>query len=463
MKKLIINRKKMNLIFMLVVALLISTLSIGYSALSQNLHIAGDVMYRFRVWAENLSYDNTNTGVACGTAQCMIDCIADQSLCPVASFHVGDYFTMVPDSNSYTISTSMTGYTSNQTINPSELTLWRIININQDGSIDAISDKTSSTMVYFRGVTGYKNYVNSLQTIASQYAKTGFTKSTRMMGYDGQTLTISNTSAFDGTNNTEPSANTTPSPTQGSGLEYSGGSYGDTLYLKDYQLVNRVGFVTANKVGTTSNVRYYIASRHYYIERGEDFWEFGPKYIDLNGILGYNYIRVYDGGTWFDYSNSGYLRPIITLKSNIGIAGGAGTSSNPYTLTSGQSQGIIRYFFSNGVTYSIGETLTSGSETYNNFHSNVFMKYIVDNNIIISQNICFLDNNNLTCLNPNDNNDALLTSVLGSPVGTNPKSYTNNNTSIEIEVYQDGHYEALDWDNMKYCEVTSTTAFCVDG
>lgn len=66
-------------------ALLVITtfISIGYSALNQDVQVSGDINYdKYEVWAENLSFDSTVTGVNCDTAQCMLDCIADETLCP---------------------------------------------------------------------------------------------------------------------------------------------------------------------------------------------------------------------------------------------------------------------------------------------------------------------------------------------------------------------------------------------
>ena len=44
----------------------------------------------------------------------------------------GDYVSYTPSSTSYTTDKSKTGYSSSQTINPSELNLWRVLNINDD-------------------------------------------------------------------------------------------------------------------------------------------------------------------------------------------------------------------------------------------------------------------------------------------------------------------------------------------
>ena len=145
--------------------------------------------------------------------------------------------------------------------------MWRVISKNEDGSVDAISEYVSSTGVYFQGTRGYANYVGALQAISEQYAKEGYTKSTRMIGYDGQTLTIADTSAFDGTTNTALGTTTTSDPKTGTGEEYSGGVLGDTLYLKDYLLVENVyGNVKAYKVETTTATAYWLSSRRDHLQ-----------------------------------------------------------------------------------------------------------------------------------------------------------------------------------------------------
>jgi hypothetical protein len=58
-------------------------ISIGYSALNKSIQVSGDINYdKYEVWAENLSFDSSVTHVNCTDAQCMLDCISDESLCP---------------------------------------------------------------------------------------------------------------------------------------------------------------------------------------------------------------------------------------------------------------------------------------------------------------------------------------------------------------------------------------------
>ncbi len=58
-------------------------ISIGYSALNQSVQVSGDIKYdKYEVWAENLSYDSSVTHINCPDAQCMLDCISNEELCP---------------------------------------------------------------------------------------------------------------------------------------------------------------------------------------------------------------------------------------------------------------------------------------------------------------------------------------------------------------------------------------------
>ncbi|MBR2828328.1 MAG: hypothetical protein IKE70_03770 [Bacilli bacterium] len=311
--------------------------------------------YAVSIASSSVSYDNTSSGATATDVKGAIDelySLANNKECKtgytkknettsgyecrlpgVASvLNLGDYISLTPDKSTYTISSSLTGYDSDQTITPNELTLWRVISKNDDDSVDVVSEYVSSTKVYFKGTTGYANFVGELQTIAEQYAKEGYTKSTRMMGYDGQTLTISNTSPFDGSKNTTPSTTPTPTPTTGTGQEYSGGVLGDTLYLKDYLLVKNVyGNVIAKKVGTTTAENYWLASRFFDYNSSAYFY-FDGRCVNTVGGLDNRNFR-YFNGSWHALKNVNAVRPILTLKSGVSIASGFGTSASPYVVS----------------------------------------------------------------------------------------------------------------------------------
>ena len=166
------------------------------------------------------------------------------------SVKLGDYIKMTPTKVSYITDISKTGYTSTQTINPSELNVWRVIKINDDGTIEIVSENVSNVSVYFSGQVGYKNFVGYLNEIANQYQNENYTIKARHMGYNGQTEYLTDTA------NTVDSSVATAPWTCSTGescnpVETKGG--GDNLYTTDTNLVqNALGTLKANNPSDTA-------------------------------------------------------------------------------------------------------------------------------------------------------------------------------------------------------------------
>ena len=232
---------------------------------------------------------------------------------------LGDYISMTPTSTSYSITKDLTGFSSIQTINPSELNLWRVIKINSDGTIEMVSEYVSSTSVSFIGESGYRLFVRSLNKIASQYTNSKYVIGTRHMGYNGQTLVIETS--------TLSSSSCGSASTSGNTLESKG--CGDTLYTADTDLVkNALGtLVTKNPSGTESI--YWLASR-YYLYDNSNYWGYLGRFVDSSGNIYGNVLYYYDYGL-YDGSRSLKIRPILTLKSGLTVTG-SGTSGSPYKL-----------------------------------------------------------------------------------------------------------------------------------
>ena len=241
---------------------------------------------------------------------------------------VGDYIKMTPTSTSYTTDTSKTGYTSTQTINPSELDTWRVIKVNSDGTIEVVSENVSSTAVYFRGQTGYKNLVGYLNELANQYQNTKYIIKARHMGYNGQTEYLTDT-----TNTVDSTATTAPwtcSTGRGcSPVESQGG--GDTLYTNDTDLVkNAIGTLVATTKGGSAS-SYWLASRYYRCNSSSD-WIYNGRVIFSSGSISRSGLYYYRSG--FNASSSSFrLRPILTLKSGISYTAALGTSDDPFVLS----------------------------------------------------------------------------------------------------------------------------------
>ncbi len=70
-------------LFLVCLFFMTAFISIGYSALNKTIQVSGDIDYtKYEVWADNVSYDNSITHTNCTTTQCLVDCIADETLCP---------------------------------------------------------------------------------------------------------------------------------------------------------------------------------------------------------------------------------------------------------------------------------------------------------------------------------------------------------------------------------------------
>ena len=236
------------------------------------------------------------------------------------SISLGSYVKMTPTKSSYTTDTSKTGYTEAQTINPQELNLWRVISINNDGTVDVVSEHVSSIEIYFQGQTGYLNFVGYLNVLASQYENSTYTKGSRHFGYNGQTEYITDTSKF--TNSAPWTCSTGGSCNP---VESQGG--GDELYTKDYNLVKSVlGTAWASKPNG-DKYWYWMASR-YYNYSSTTSWHWNGRHVDPAGDVYSDSLY----GNPSSYSRNNSLRPILTLKSGLKYTG-SGTEADPYVLS----------------------------------------------------------------------------------------------------------------------------------
>jgi hypothetical protein len=231
---------------------------------------------------------------------------------------------MKPASTSYTIAAADTGRSSNQTIKPSELTLWRVIRVNDDWTYDAVSVYTSSTEVDFYGETGYQKLVGTLNKIAAQYTDNKYVVKTRMMGYNGQTETITASITVSNSGKSSTSSSTTAAK------EAKGA--GDEWYTTDTELVKDVfGTLVANKVGTTTASYYWLASRYYRYSGSTDYSWYG-RYVSSGGTDTWWFFFAWNGDLYIYETGFGRaIRPIITLSSVL-YASGSGTVNDPYVF-----------------------------------------------------------------------------------------------------------------------------------
>ena len=262
----------------------------------------------------------------------------DETAVEIKELSKGKYVTITPDLTEYLISKEDSGYDDDQTINPKELTLWRIIKTNEDGSFDAVSEYTSSKNIILKGEQGYKNLVDTLVKIGSSYINTTYTTKSRIMGYDNQTSTLTQSITSD---NTPLNVTSTTLLIEGDGREYLNGLGGDNLYIKDYLLVKNIyknnpttygssGLIGYN-VNTKEKDTYYLPSRIYFSKSNKNY-SFNSLIIDTDGALNrenplYKYYN-----EWESLETSAKIRPIITIKKDVTISSGNGLKNNPYIL-----------------------------------------------------------------------------------------------------------------------------------
>ena len=99
---------------------------------------------------------------------------------------VGDFVDYKPDNvdEAYDkFGETYSGY-ANVDIGQDDNLQWRVLNVNSDGTVDLISDKPTSTEVYFQGARGYNNGVYLL----NDYCKTMYSNSS--IGAEARSLNI---------------------------------------------------------------------------------------------------------------------------------------------------------------------------------------------------------------------------------------------------------------------------------
>ncbi len=238
------------------------------------------------------------------------------------SISLGSYVKMTPTKSSYTTDTSKTGSYSTRTINPQELNLWRVISINNDGTVDVVSEHISSTEIEFEGQTGYLNLVGYLNELAKQYENSTYTKGSRAFGYNGQTEYITDTSKF-----TNPAPWECDTGESCNPIESQGG--GDKLYTKDYDLVKSVLGTAVASQPDGENYNYWMASRCYDYS-SSDYYLWWGRSVRLSGAVGYSRLYNYWSSSFESGSSlNNALRPILTLKSGLKYTGN-GTEDKPY-------------------------------------------------------------------------------------------------------------------------------------
>ena len=292
---------------------------------------------------------------------------------------IGDYVEYTPDTAStYSLTSAVSGYTSNQSI-MQETMKWQIMSVNEDGTVDLISETSTSQKVYLFGDLGYNNgvwilndicskqYSNKslgitarsikIEDIESKFSDIGIQarNKTNLYGIQyGNTFKPNNqkdctyypllyarengsgvntdTIKKDGIGRSE-SYYTTPTTERGTratSLTATQTNYSLSLTINNNYFINEEFYKLISKC------KYTIASRAANCYTGEDgvigFKLFAVVGSDSTQLQGWDLVTSNGSSTAFASLGLG-LRPVATLGANIEFTSGDGSIDNPYKIS----------------------------------------------------------------------------------------------------------------------------------
>ena len=283
---------------------------------------------------------------------------------------VGDYVEYTPDTASaYGLTTAVSGYTSNQSVTQETLK-WRIMSINEDGTIDLVSEKATTQNIYLKGGLGYNNGVYVINDICKkQYSNKNLNVTARNLNKDDIVIKMNSKgiNAMNATSNENSGTlyGKTRTYIKGSAAteypnlyKYENGSginsdtvKQDGIGLSDayYSTPTNETLSTADKLTATQTYSWmqiqsaYFDDINFYNTIFKAQWSwlstrfqncagnhvgFGLCAISDTKLDGSN---MYFAGQAFDDSAS--LRPVVTLGANVEFSDGDGSIDKPYKIS----------------------------------------------------------------------------------------------------------------------------------
>ena len=297
----------------------------------------------------------------------IVNQFSDSQTKPDRSFlKVGDYIDYTPDTagNYMGLGTSeneKAGSTDNPADGiPQDTTLkWRVMNINDDGSVDLVSAAPIATNVYFQGSLGYNNgvlllndlcksqYSNStlgvtarsidLEDIEKKFNSTGINaRNTYNNGNKtyGQTQTYTNNYSYTpdiynhvGKTAAEESKDYYSTPTTATHSQKGTLEVQQTYYYFSNTPSSYFDDSTFYELIFGTGTAYWLASR--YAICTSTYAYFGLRDVNSASLGGRGLFSSY-GNTDGDYLR---VRPVVSLGSNIKISTDGGTADAPRTIS----------------------------------------------------------------------------------------------------------------------------------
>ena len=276
---------------------------------------------------------------------------------------IGDYIAYVPDkSEKYIVEGTTSGAANNSRDGIKQETLnWRVLNINEDGSIDIISEEPTTAEVYFGGALGYNNGTYLLNDICEMlYSNKNLKSKARSINlediegkmtdtalaareeYENNGIAYGDTETFEGNNAYVPEIYTkkpeTEStdyytlPTTGTFMPQEEVSIQSTFYSMGGITEEYVEDEIFYELIFETESEFWLATRC--IDCSSDSAIFGLRKINQDEITGASMCSSSNRSG----SSKSYIRPVVTLSKNIEITSGTGTQDDPITIAGGNSE-----------------------------------------------------------------------------------------------------------------------------
>ncbi len=260
---------------------------------------------------------------------------------------VGDYvnYTYDQKTEGYSLLSTQSGYTSNQTVNQKSGMKWRVLNIHENGTVNLIGDVSASDQtIYFRGALGYNNGVYLLNDICKELY------SNNTLGVTARSINIEDVEdQINETGIAARNAYTNDGIQYGKSNTYTGyHAYYPNLYAKEKGSGIDTGEANANGIGFSDNgytspttetsskaTRLTVTQTYYYLSNiptnyFKDYDEGNSTVKDILFNTGTTYYLASRYAVC-DSPNTGFgLRYISTANlGGIGMFNSNGSPSNP--------------------------------------------------------------------------------------------------------------------------------------
>ena len=231
----------------------------------------------------------------------------------------GKYVAYTPTSQTFSMTTSQTGYSTSQSFKTSDYTgLWQVLYNDSTNGLQLIS-ADSVGYLYLAGETGYNKSVETLNYFSRKYENSNFT--------------VTNSGRIVGTNPANPVDPSTGNVTyvvNFEGSKDSGLKTGDTTYTTDYNKMYSLGI---HNIGG----HYWTASRKAYHDSEAASFSLYVVPSGADKVTELPYRRLVDKyahttTTSYEFEYAYGMRPIVKLKTTVKYIRGDGSSSNPYQI-----------------------------------------------------------------------------------------------------------------------------------